>query len=127
MSDQPNPIDYAARVTALEQELTATRIQANTRLMKSELKAEAIRAGMIDLDCLKLLESSDLKLTDDGAVPDAAAVLANLKRDKPWMFAKANSSHPASTPTPEPPKAKTAMDMTHNEWRAAREKLIRRR
>ena len=127
MTDQPSPPDPAARVVALEQELAAMRVRSDSRLLQSELKAEAIRAGIIDLDGLKLLDTASLKLNEDGSVPDAPAALARLKRDKPWLFANPNSSHPAAAPTPEPPKLKTAMEMTLKEWRLAREKLIKGR
>jgi len=117
MTDEPNPAE------ALQQQLD----QANQRLVQAELKNYAIRAGIIDLDCLKLLDSSTLKLDEHGNLPDAPAALARLKRDKPWVFKQQNSSHPAAAPAPEPPQQKTAMKMTHAEWRAAREELIRQR
>jgi hypothetical protein len=101
--------------------------QANARLVQAELKAHAIQAGIIDLDCLKLLDTSTLQLDAEGNLPNAAAALANLKRDKPWVFSKPNSSHPAPPPMPEPPKTRMARDMSFGEWQAAREKLIRTR
>lgn len=127
MTDQPAITDHAARAAALEQELVATRAQMTSRLVQSELKAEAIRLGIVDLDLLKLVETASLKLTDDGTVPEATATLARLKAEKPWMFTNASSSNPAPTPRAEPAKPKMAKDMTHKEWQAAREKLIRAR
>jgi hypothetical protein len=109
------------------QDLQRQLAQANQRLVQAELKSHAIRAGIIDVDCLRLLDTSDLKVDDDGNIPDAAGALARLKRDKPWLFANPNSSHPAPAPAPEPPKAKTAKEMSHKEWRLAREKLVRGR
>lgn len=130
MTDQPNqsePIDYAARSAALEQELAETRSSGEARLLRAELKAEAVRAGIIDLDGLKLLDTSALKLMPDGSLPNAAEVLAQFKRDKPWMFAKPNSSNPGLAPAAEQPKVRVAKDMSHTEWQAARERLIRAR
>lgn len=49
------PDTQAALVEALQQ-----------RLVRAELKAEAVRAGMIDLDGLKLLDISAARLTDAG-------------------------------------------------------------
>ena len=126
MTDEPALPDHAARIGELEQELAAMRSQATTRLIQSELKSEAIRLGILDLDCLKLIETASLKPGEDGAVPEAAVAVARLKRDKPWMFNQSNSSHPAAPPAPEPPQPKTARQMTHDEWRTAREKLIKR-
>ena len=101
--------------------------QANARLVQAELKTHAIQAGIIDLDCLKLLDASGLQIDADGSLPNAGAALANLKREKPWLFAKANSSHPSSTPAPEPPKTRLAKDMSYEEWQTARSRFIRGR
>ena len=118
-ADPPAPDD----TTALREQLAT----ANARLIQAELKSHALRAGIIDLDCLKLLDVSAFKLDENGTLPDAATALANLKRDKPWAFPKPNSSHPAPAPTPEPPKTRMAKDMTVREWQIARERLIRGR
>jgi hypothetical protein len=47
-----------ARATELEQQVRTLADQARTNLVLSELKAEAVRAGMVDLDGLKLLDAS---------------------------------------------------------------------
>ena len=107
----------------LRQQLAA----ANARLVQAELKAHAIGAGIIDLDCLKMLDASNLKLDEQGNLPDAQAALVNLKRDKPWLFANPNSSQPVAAPKAEPPKTRMAKDMTYPEWQAARERLIKGR
>ncbi len=108
---------------ALRQQLAS----ANARLIQAELKTHAIRAGIIDTDCLKLLDTSSFQLDEYGTLPQAQSALAALKRDKPWAFARPNSSHPAPAPKPEPPKTRMAKEMTNDEWRAARERLIRGR
>jgi hypothetical protein len=119
--------DESAQTPNPTQDLQRQLDQANQRLVQAELKSHAIRAGIIDVDGLRLLDTSDLMLDDDGNIPGAAGALARLKRDKPWLFGNPNTSHPAPPPAPEPPKTKTAKDMTHKEWRLAREQLIRRR
>ncbi len=101
--------------------------QANTRLVHAELKAHAIQAGIIDLDCLKLLDMSALQLDSAGNLTEGPTALAALKRDKPWLFAKPNTSHPAPPPAAEPPKTLMARDMSHDEWQAARGRLLRGR
>ena len=107
----------------LRQQLAA----ANARLVQAELRTHAVRAGIIDVDCLKLLDTSKLQLDDEGNLPQAEATLAALKREKPWAFARPNSSHPTPAPTPEAPKTRMAKDMSHLEWQTAREQLIRGR
>lgn len=122
MTDAPS--DPPADPTeALRTQLAA----AHQRLIQSELKAHALRAGIIDLDGLKLMDITTFKLDDQGNIPDPTAALATLKRDKPWLFTRASSSHPAAAPAPEPPKTRMAKEMTYEEWQAARGRLIRGR
>ena len=129
MTDQPEPepIDYAARSVALERELAEVRATSDARFLRAELKTEAMRAGIVDLDGLKLLDTSTLKLTPEGTLPDAAAIMAGLKRDKPWLFGKQNTSYPAPPPAAEPPKQRKATEMTHKEWQVARSQLLKQR
>lgn len=94
---------------------------ANDRILRSELKAEALKAGMVDLDGLKLADLSTVKLKEDGTVEGAEAMLKALKEAKPYLFGSTqNSSPPGSPPNPKPPAAKHAKDMTAEEYAAAR-------
>ena len=114
--------------TAVEPETLQQQLnQANQRLVHAELKNHAIRAGIIDLDCLKLLDLAALTLDEHGNLPEAEAALGRLKRDKPWAFTKPSTSHAAAAPAPEPPQTRMAKDMSHTEWQAARDRLIRGR
>lgn len=118
-TDTPPAEDAAALRSQLD--------TANQRLILAELKSHAIRAGIIDLDCLRLVDTSALRSDGQGNILGAENTLANLKRDKPWFFTKPSTSHPAPTPTPEPPNARKAKDMSHREWQTARDRLIRGR
>jgi hypothetical protein len=119
--------ELRSRAEALERQLEAVRQETESRLVRSEMKAEAIRAGMIDLDGLKLLDLSGTKLNDRGEVDCAAALMDRLKREKPWLFGGNSSSSTSSLPPPKPPRQKTAMEMTEAEYRAARAELLKRR
>ena len=134
MSDDETPLtqeqltgDLRARADALERQLEAVQRDMETRLIRAELKAEAVRAGMIDLDGLKLLDLSNAKIDENGEVPAAAAMMVELKRAKPWLFSKASSSSAASVPANEPPRQKLATEMSEVEYRAARAELLKRR
>ncbi len=116
------PLD-SPTTEALQRQLAV----ANGRLIHAEMKSHAILAGIIDLDGLKLLDQSALKLDGDGNIAGGAALMDQLKRDKPWLFTKPNSSHPAPPPVPEPAKPRMAKDMTYREWQVARERLLRGR
>ena len=120
MSDDPVAPEPVVR---LQEQLD----QANTRLVYAELKNQALRSGMIDLDLLKLIDTSGLKPDVNGDVPGAAEAMSHLQRDKPWMFAHSSSRQASIPPAAEPAKTRNAMTMTRAEWQAAREKLIRQR
>lgn len=117
-----------ARAEALERQLSEFERETQARLVLAELKSEALRAGMVDLDGLKLLDLSHLKLNPRGEVDDAAALMGELKRQKPWLFgSRLSSSRPASPPSADPPRQKRATEMTDDEYRAARAALLKRR
>ncbi|GAB0116906.1 phage scaffolding protein [Acidisoma sp. 7E03] len=115
-----------ARAADLERQVHALAQQARDAQLMAELKAEALRAGMVDLDGLKLLDTSGLTVTDQGEVPGSAAVMERFRREKPWLFAAPSSATAASPPPAQPPRAKRATDMTAEEYRAARAAITRR-
>ncbi len=97
MSDETTPDD---RVAALERQLADMQAVHRTALVRTGLRAEAMRAGMVDLDGLKLLDAGDLALDEHGDVVGAPALMAQLKRAKPWLFRLSGAS---SVPLPVPP------------------------
>jgi hypothetical protein len=130
MTDETNDAaaEWQSRAESAEAALANLQAQADARLIRAELKAEAVRAGMIDLDGLKLLDLSGVSLNQNGELPEAAAILGKLKRIKPWLFGNAASSSVAATaPRPEPPRIRHANELSHEEWVAARAALLRRR
>jgi hypothetical protein len=119
---------WQIRAETAEAALNRVQAEVDARLIRAELKAEALRAGMVDLDGLKLLDTADLRLNEQGEVADAEAILAKLKRAKPWLFGGgASSSAAAMPPRPEPPRMRHASELSHEEWVAARAALLRRR
>jgi hypothetical protein len=130
-ADAPSPeaivADLRLRAEALEQQLTVVQRDAENRLIRAELKAEAVRAGILDLDGLKLVDTSGVKLNDTGDVEGAPQIIAQLRQAKPWLFGSASSSSIAAPPPAQPPRQKRATDMTEAEWRAARADILRRR
>lgn len=120
--------DWRTRAESAEAALAQMQAQMAARVAQAELKAEAVRAGMIDLDGLKLIDADSIRLSQDGGVEDAANLLARMKREKPWLFGAAgSSSSSASPPRPEPPRSRHANELSHEEWLSARAALIRRR
>ena len=130
-ADAPSPeaivADLRLRAEALEQQLTVVQRNAENRLIRAELKAEAVRAGILDLDGLKLVDTSSVKLNETGDVEGAAQLVAQLRQSKPWLFGAASSSSRAMPPPAQPARQKRATEMTEAEWRAARAEIVRRR
>jgi hypothetical protein len=116
-----------ARAAELEQRLAELEASTRTRLIRAELKAEAVRAGMVDLDGLKLVDATSLTLSAEGEVEGAAVLMAALRRAKPWLFGQASASSSAVPPPAEPPRARSATAMSYEEWQAGRTELLRRR
>lgn len=131
--------EEAAKATAAEEaakkakeeadaKISAAQTAANDRILRSELKAEAIKAGMVDLDGLKLADLSKVKLNaETGEVEGAAELMVELKKAKPYLFGAAGStSNPgAQPPKPGDQKLKPATEMTKEEYAAARANIRR--
>ncbi len=119
--------EEAARTAALEARIA--ELEASTRevVIRAELKAEALRAGMVDLDGLKLADTSTVTLDARGEVVGAAALMAGLRRAKPWLFGGGSSSSAAMVPAASGLRAKSATEMSFDEWQAGRRELIRKR
>ncbi|WP_374297208.1 hypothetical protein [Sphingomonas sp.] len=117
----------AERAARLEARVAELETALRTAAVAGELRTEAVRAGMIDLDGLKLADTGSVTLDESGRVEGAAAVVAALRRDKPWLFGPASSSSAATPPPMQPARARLATEMTYAEWQAARRELLRRR
>lgn len=120
----PTPGD---RIAELEARLAEMEAQTTKRLIQSDLKTHALRAGMIDLDGLRMLDTRPLKLDSKGEVEGVAAIMAELKRSKPYLFQPATTTSLSSAPPYAPPAEKRATAMTHDEWQTARAALLKRR
>jgi hypothetical protein len=129
MTDGINDTEnWQARAELAEAALNRLQTEASAKLIRAELKAEAVKAGMIDLDGLKLIDASEVQLNEAGELQDAGAILGRLKRAKPWLFGGGSSSSAAANPPrPEPPRARHANELSYEEWQQARTALLRRR
>ncbi len=119
---------WQARAELAEAALSRLQAEQTAKTVQAELRVEAIKAGMIDLDGLKLLDIAEIKLSESGEPIDASINILNLKRQKPWLFGGVVSSSAAlAPPRPEPPKVRHANELTHEEWVSARAALLKRR
>ena len=134
MSDSPPIVDATQdlvnelriRAENLERQLAEVEQRTETRLIRSELKSEALRAGMIDLDGLKLIELTEVKMGANGEVEGAPALMTRLRKIKPWLFGTPSLSSTAGAPPMQSVRAKLATEMTDAEYRVARESRLKR-
>jgi hypothetical protein len=105
--------------------LAETEREARARVVRAELKVEAVRAGIVDLDGLKLLDLKDVELTSDGELANAGELMVQLKRAKPWLFGGTSSSSRTHPPPAQPLRQKLANEMTDDEYRAARAAILK--
>lgn len=102
--------------------------KANERIIRAELKAEAIKAGMVDLDGLKLADLSTVKLNDKGEVEGAAELMEAMKKAKPYLFGSTTSTtNPGKPPEKKEDTPKKATEMDDKEWAAKRKEFGLRR
>lgn len=101
-------------------EIALLQSEFQTRLIAANLRTEAVRAGMVDLDGLKLMDLSGIHLDDSDKIIEGARIMSDLKRAKPWLFGAASTSSAAVAPASQPVRQKTAMDMTDEEYVTAR-------
>lgn len=104
-----------------EEVTTKAKADADARIIRAELKAAALKAGMIDLDGLKLADLSKVTLKEDGTLDGADTLMEGLKKDKPYLFGNpATTTHTGKAPDPNPPTPKKASEMTAEEYAAAK-------
>lgn len=129
--------DAEARVAAALAErdtaIAAAHAKAEARLIRAELKAAAVKAGMVDPADLANADVSALKLSEAGDVTGADEFIAALKVAKPHYFADAaagtrtgTTSQTQAPPKPAAPAGKHVSEMTPAEIATARAALIRR-
>lgn len=104
----------------LAKEIAALQSDFRTRILAANLTTEAVRAGMIDLDGLKLIDLSAVQMGEDDKIIGGPKLMDDLRRSKPWLFNVMSSSSPASAPASQPVRQKTALEMTDDEYALAR-------
>jgi hypothetical protein len=125
VQDDPNTV-LSLRLDKLERDRLEDRRLNERQHILAELKVEAMRANMIDLDGLQFVDISEKRLDEDGGYADSAELISRLKRAKPWLFATSSSSSIAKVPPSGPTRQKLAKEMSDEEYRTARANIIRR-
>jgi hypothetical protein len=102
---------------------------ANQRIIRAELKAQAVKAGMIDLDGLKLLDTSTITIDKNGDIVIPDGFFEDAKKAKSYLFATTGADTGTTTQTKLAPKpatgTKSVVEMTDEEYAIARAELTR--
>jgi chromosome segregation ATPase len=125
-------LDYSAKLKDAETKGAAAKEAADKRVMMADLKVAAKDLGIIDLEYLKLLDTSSAKMDENGNVTNAAEMLEAFKTAKPHMFGdgkKPGVETGTTSNTKKAPPASSgdtkfdAMSATADEWKAALKSL----
>ena len=113
--------------TESELKIAEAKKTADERIIRAELKASAISAGMVDLDGIKLADLSTVKINENGEVEGAEALMESLKKAKPYLFGevKSSSNPAAKSPPAADQKFKSVADLTPEQYIAARAEIRR--
>ena len=121
----------AAAARDRDETVAAVRADARDRVLQAELKTQALRSGIVDLDGLRLADLGGLSLTDTGDVQGAEAVIASLREQKPYLFAVDKSGSSTGTtaqlqrpPPPAQPSTVDARSLSREAWHVERDRLI---
>ena len=118
-----------------DEAVAEVRTDLTGRIIRSELKSHALKAGIVDLDALRLADTSTLSLSDTGDVVGAEALIDTLRQQKPYLFVEAQSGtstgnstgttgQPLRAPTPAVPGEVDARTLTREAWQAERSRLL---
>ncbi len=124
-------IACAAAIRERDEGIKAARDDAQSRVLQAELKTQAIRSGIVDLDGLRLADMDALSVDDAGNVQGAEEVIAALRERKPYLFTSEKGSTAAGTtaqlqrpPSPAQPSTVNARSLSREAWQAERDRLL---
>lgn len=87
--------------------------------IKTKIEAEAVAAGIKDLDLVSLVDKKDIKLDENGAITGVSEAIAAFKARKPDFFgADKKVSSTTNAPIPEAPvnNLQDAWSLSKEEW-----------
>ena len=104
---------------------TDAEAAASERVLRAELKSEALKNGLADLEFLKLIDLKKIKLDENGEIKDADKFFEKLKADKPaWFVDKSSTSSTAKKPDPDKDEKLDAMKLDEKAYAAEKARLF---
>jgi membrane protein involved in colicin uptake len=95
---------------------------AEARVIRAEVKALAIKAGIVDIDGLQLADLSGVAFDDKGNLAGATEALDALKKAKPYLFTTTTASTTGKPPA-DTKGGKSVRDMSPEEYAKERRRL----
>jgi len=90
------------------------------KYVHAEIKAQAVAAGIKDIDFVKLIDTAEVKIDDKGNVIGIDKAIADLKTKKPdWFGSERKASSSTNAPFADKETKTTpkhARDMSPEEW-----------
>jgi hypothetical protein len=116
--------EHGEKLTAADKRAADAEVRVSETLKASALRIAAKDAGIVDLDGLKLLDTSKVTVGADGTVAIPAKFFDEAKAAKPYLFAvtgakTGNTSNTGRTPPPATDGA-NVLTMTDAEYAVAR-------
>lgn len=126
-------------------EVKNVRAELHSTIIRSELKTAALAAGIVDLDALKMFDTSKLSISAENDVVGVNELVEQMRKEKPYLFKQesdskksdekqesktdtkkqtSTSAH-AKAPETAAAKQKTAMDMSKEEFDKLRQNGFR--
>ncbi len=109
---------------ATQDAVKAAEKAGNEKLVRAEVKAMAVKEGIVDIDGLNLADLSKVKFNDKGELEGGQEAIDALKASKPYLFTQPSTSSTTQPPKPGDSTAKKATEMDAKEYEAARQALL---
>lgn len=127
--------NLTGQVASTKEEVAKVKTEYETKTAELEAKAkettkigklevQALKEGMIDLDGLKLADTSKVTLDEKGELVGTEDFFKTLKESKGYLFGKVNTTNIDRVPKPGSPDPVDAKNMKQEDYEAAKSKLI---
>lgn len=102
------------------------------KLIDAKIEAQAVAAGIKDLEFVKLMDKSSVKIDEKGDVQGVSEAINAFKTRKPELFgtekkfsSSSNAAVSTGTGTSSAPAGRNAWDIPKEEWKTAKLKAMK--
>lgn len=111
-------------------QLSAQKQAAEVALIRKDaaIRSAAISSGLVDMDCLALLNQKDISVDDDGNISGIEKAFSELKEKKPFLFSVRDRDNKSTAKLAAAPRVRAAgptsvRDMGESEYRESLRKI----